>query len=159
MMAPEDKNKLEYVTEGLLGEVLASGPRGNASPRLLRDDGPERGYRGRLVECAARPDAAARHDVYARGPRRSCWSRSWREARRRRVVVRGRIYGRHSVFYAGETSVEIEVRGDFIVDCNGQPVDANAVGLLTTPTGNGTPGGTFLSSLRVGKRPAKGASS
>jgi hypothetical protein len=81
-----------------------------------------------------------------------------------RLVVDGSwfedgFYGRHSVFYAGETSIEIEVRGDFIVDCNGQPVDANAVGLLTKPTGNGTPGGTFLSSLRVGKRPAKGASS
>jgi hypothetical protein len=69
------------------------------------------------------------------------------------------FYGRHSVFYAGETSIEIEVRGDFIVDCNGQPVDANAVGLLTAPTGNGTPGGTFVSSIRVGKRPGKGASS
>jgi hypothetical protein len=79
-----------------------------------------------------------------------------------RVVVYGSwfedgFYGRHSVFYAGETSVEIEVRGDLIVDCNGQPVDANAVGLLTAPTGNGTPGGTFVSSIRVGKRLGKGA--
>jgi hypothetical protein len=83
-----------------------------------------------------------------------------------RIVVDGAwfedgFYGRNSVFYAGDTSVEIEVRGDFILDCNGQPVDANAVGLLPAPTGNGTPGGSFLSSIRVGRRPRpyKGAAS
>jgi hypothetical protein len=87
-----------------------------------------------------------------------------------RLVVDGSwfedgFWGSHSVFYAGETSVEIEVRGDLITDCNGQAVDADAVGLLSAPTGNGTPGGTFQSSLRVGIRPpryvakAKGASS
>jgi hypothetical protein len=75
-----------------------------------------------------------------------------------RLVVDGKwfedgFYGRHSVFYAGETSIEIAIRGDFIVDCNGLPVDADAVGLLSAPTGNGTPGGTFLSSIRVGQRP------
>ncbi len=48
-----------------------------------------------------------------------------------------------------EILVEVEVRGDFIVDCNGQAVDANAVGLSPFPSGNGTPGGTFLSSFRV----------
>ena len=45
--------------------------------------------------------------------------------------------------FHGETWVEIEVRGDFILDCNGQPVDANAVGRAAAPTGNGTPGGTL----------------
>ena len=45
--------------------------------------------------------------------------------------------------------VEIEIRGDLILDCNGQTVDANAVGLDAEPTGNGTQGGTFLSSFRV----------
>lgn len=46
--------------------------------------------------------------------------------------------------------VEIEIRGDFIVDCNGQAVDANAIGLLQQgPFGNGAPGGTFLSTFRV----------
>ncbi len=59
------------------------------------------------------------------------------------------LRGRRSVFLAGETTVEIEVRGDLIIDCNGQPVDANAVGLLAYPTGNGSPGGTFFSSFRV----------
>ena len=32
-------------------------------------------------------------------------------------------------------TVEIEIRGDFIVDCNGQTIDANAVGLSPAPTG------------------------
>lgn len=59
------------------------------------------------------------------------------------------LRGRRSVFLAGETTVEIEVRGDLIIDCNGQPVDANALGLLAYPTGNGSPGGTFFSSFRV----------
>jgi hypothetical protein len=57
--------------------------------------------------------------------------------------------------FNNETRVEIEVRGDFILDCNGQPVDANAVGLLPAPTGNGTPGGTFLSTFCVSPRPAR----
>ena len=57
--------------------------------------------------------------------------------------------------FNNETWVEIEVRGDFILDCNGQPVDANAVGLLAAPTGNGTPGGTFLSTFCVSPRPPR----
>jgi hypothetical protein len=57
--------------------------------------------------------------------------------------------------FNGPTWVEIEVRGDFILDCNGQPIDANAVGRRATPTGNGTPGGTFLSTFRVEPRPAQ----
>jgi hypothetical protein len=55
--------------------------------------------------------------------------------------------------FNGETWIEIEVRGDFILDCNGQPIDANAVGRLAAPSGNGTPGGTFLSTFRVKARP------
>jgi hypothetical protein len=66
--------------------------------------------------------------------------------------------GRHSVFLAGDTWVEIEIRGDLIVDCNGQPVDANASGLSLPPTGNGSPGGTFLSSFRVAQRKPSGKS-
>lgn len=45
--------------------------------------------------------------------------------------------------------VEIEVRGDLIEDCSGQTVDANTVGLVASPTGNGTPGGTYFSSFKV----------
>lgn len=62
------------------------------------------------------------------------------------------LWGRGSVFYE-DTWVEIEVRGDYILDCNGQPVDANAVGRVTHRSGNGTPGGTFLSTFQVGPRP------
>jgi hypothetical protein len=54
-----------------------------------------------------------------------------------------------SRFTAGEARVEIEVRGDFIIDCNGQAVDANARGLSAVPSGNGTPGDTFLSTFNV----------
>jgi hypothetical protein len=59
------------------------------------------------------------------------------------------------IFEGFETWVEIEVRGDYIVDCNGVTVDANAVGLAPAPTGNGTPGGTFLSSFRVEPAPPR----
>jgi hypothetical protein len=59
------------------------------------------------------------------------------------------INSRKRIFNQREALVEIEIRGDYIVDCNGQTVDANAVGLSPSPTGNGTPGGTFLSTFRV----------
>ena len=53
--------------------------------------------------------------------------------------------------------VWIEVRGDFILDCQGQAVDANARGFAlrgprceeVRPSGNGTPGGTLVSVFRV----------
>ena len=45
--------------------------------------------------------------------------------------------------------VEIEIRGDLILDCSGQPVDANSIGLQAAPTGNGTPGGTYFSTFKV----------
>ena len=35
--------------------------------------------------------------------------------------------------------VEIEIRGDLIVDCSGQTLDANPRGLAGLPSGNGTP--------------------
>jgi hypothetical protein len=57
-------------------------------------------------------------------------------------------------FQGGPTRVEIEIRGDFIIDCNGQAVDANAVGLAPAPTGNAAPGGTFLSTFLVDVAPA-----
>jgi hypothetical protein len=82
--------------------------------------------------------------------------------RRATIVVGGRwledaVRGTETVFHDSPTYVEIEVRGDFIVDCNGQAVDANAVGLSPGPTGNGTPGGTFISTFRVAR--AEGAQS
>jgi hypothetical protein len=49
--------------------------------------------------------------------------------------------------------IEIEVRGDLITDCHGQSVDANASGRHAVPSGNGTPGGTYVSSFPVTGKP------
>jgi hypothetical protein len=65
------------------------------------------------------------------------------------------IKSRKTVFNHDIATVEIEVRGDFIVDCNGQTIDANAIGLSPAPTGNGTPGGTFYSSFHVQARDSR----
>jgi hypothetical protein len=61
---------------------------------------------------------------------------------------------KHKIFNKDEALVEIAVFGDFIVDCNGQTVDANAIGLAPAPSGNGTPGGTFHSNFRVAQSDA-----
>lgn len=65
--------------------------------------------------------------------------------------VEDAVRGRRTIFMGEITSVEIEVRGDFIVDCNGLTLDANAVGLSPAPSGNGAPGGTFVSTFRVAR--------
>jgi len=71
------------------------------------------------------------------------------------LVVRSRwvkdaIFGSETRFdSAYGAMVEMEIRGDYIVDCNGQTVDANAVGRHAAPTGNGTPGGTHLTTFNV----------
>ncbi|HBB95854.1 MAG TPA: hypothetical protein DC054_10725 [Blastocatellia bacterium] len=67
--------------------------------------------------------------------------------------LRDTLRGAASIFQGKVTRVEVEVRGDFIVDCNGQTVDANPRGRVPVPTGNGTPGGTFLSTFLVGPAP------
>jgi hypothetical protein len=59
------------------------------------------------------------------------------------------VRGRRSLFIGAEARVEIEVRGDFIVDCNGQTVDANTIGLSAVRFGDGAPGGTLLSGFLV----------
>jgi hypothetical protein len=70
--------------------------------------------------------------------------------------VEDALRGIRTLFQGKERAgVEIEVRGDYIVDCNGLTVDGNAVGLAPAPTGNGTPGGTFLSSFRVEPAPGR----
>jgi hypothetical protein len=56
-----------------------------------------------------------------------------------------------SVFGSGVTRFEISVRGDYLLDCNGQMVDANAPGLEPAPTGNGTPGDTYFSTFLIAK--------
>jgi hypothetical protein len=62
-----------------------------------------------------------------------------------------------SLFSDRDFVIEIEIRGDLITDCYGQSVDANAIGLDPFPSGNGTPGGTYLSSFPVQKKPDSGA--
>ncbi|HSK62508.1 MAG TPA: hypothetical protein VK893_01660 [Pyrinomonadaceae bacterium] len=75
-----------------------------------------------------------------------------------RIVVSGKwlrdaVRGSHTIFANAKTRVEVEVRGDLIVDCNGQTVDANSFGLFRTQTGNDTAGGTFLSTFRLEPAP------
>jgi hypothetical protein len=53
-----------------------------------------------------------------------------------------------------EFTVEIEIRGDLILDCHGLALDGDAIGLRAAPSGNGTPGGTYLSCFHVEKKPA-----
>lgn len=69
--------------------------------------------------------------------------------------VRDAILSSKNLFNYQEALVEVEVRGDFIIDCNGQAVDAEAVGLSPAPTGDGAPGGRYLSSFRVAARRAQ----
>lgn len=49
--------------------------------------------------------------------------------------------------------VEIHIRGDLILDARGQAIDANALGMRPTPSGNGTPGGTFVSVFTIAPDP------
>ena len=58
--------------------------------------------------------------------------------------LRGTIGSDSNRFQTKATRVEVEVRGAFIIDCNGQMLDAN---------GNGTPGGTFISTFLVDAAP------
>ena len=57
--------------------------------------------------------------------------------------------------FAAGAEVEIEVRGDYITDCNGQQVDANTRGMTVVPSGNGTPGGSLVSTFRVEPKPPR----
>ena len=63
--------------------------------------------------------------------------------------VRDATVSKRTIFNQDEAQVEIEVFGDYMVDCNGQTVDANIRGLCAVPSGNGTPGGTLRSNFRV----------
>ncbi|REE18413.1 hypothetical protein B0G71_1429 [Paraburkholderia sp. BL27I4N3] len=80
------------------------------------------------------------------------------ETRELRIVVTPRWL--HNEIRSDEDSwfterdfmIEIQIRGDLILDCNFQPVDGDAIGLVGLPSGNGTPGGTFRSSFMVGAK-------
>lgn len=63
------------------------------------------------------------------------------------------VSGAWSDFDDGPTTVEIEVRGGYILDCHGQAVCGAALGLHPLPSGNDTPGGTFVTRFRVATKP------
>lgn len=65
--------------------------------------------------------------------------------------VNDAILGDETRFDNFGARVEIQIRGDYILDCHGQAVDANAAGLRAFPTGNGSPGGTYVSTFKVQK--------
>jgi hypothetical protein len=78
---------------------------------------------------------------------------------RARIVLRWGWYNdevspqcTESWFEDESIAIEIEIRGDLIRDCNDIAVDANPRGEYGVPTGNGTPGGTFVSAFRVAKK-------
>jgi hypothetical protein len=61
------------------------------------------------------------------------------------------LTGRENI--AGEI-LKITLHCDFILDCHGRPVDGDHL-RGKTPTGNGAPGGTFLSWFRIEERPGR----
>jgi hypothetical protein len=103
-------------------------------------------------------------DVHRAEPTNGDPDRTTREVRLK--VDRGwhsEVINIASKFRTEGATVQIEVHGDYILDCHGQPVDGNAHGFAlrdfadgkpTKPSGNGTPGGTFLSVFRIDKRSA-----
>jgi hypothetical protein len=58
-----------------------------------------------------------------------------------------------SWFSEGNFEVRIQVDGNGILDCHDQAVDADALGVRATPTGDGVAGGLFSSSFSVSARP------
>jgi hypothetical protein len=54
-----------------------------------------------------------------------------------------------TVFNRNFARVEILIRGDYLLDCNGIPVDANARGASAAPSGNGVPGDNYFSTFIV----------
>ncbi len=59
------------------------------------------------------------------------------------------IWDRNTLVRHARARAEIEIRGDYIIDCKGQALDANAVGLRPAPSGNGSPGGNYLSVFHI----------
>lgn len=63
--------------------------------------------------------------------------------------VSDELNNRNSLLRWQTSRVEIHIRGDLILDARGQAVDADALGVRATPSGNGTPGGTFISVFSI----------
>lgn len=122
-------------------------------------------FSGPLQRDTLRADCVAIHVTFKEY--RTGWGETFRVPLRRPVYdeatctmtlvvepgwVGDEIVSENSAFRAEVGLVEIEVRGDFILDCCGQAVDANAIGLAAPPaTGNGAPGGTFRSTFYAGE--------
>lgn len=66
--------------------------------------------------------------------------------------VDDQVWDSTTVFRHPHTRVEIEIRGDSILDCHGQALDGEAIGRHPAPSGNGSPGGTNLTTFRVEPR-------
>jgi hypothetical protein len=89
--------------------------------------------------------------------------------RRATIIVSGdwiwdEIQGPKSAFQVPDDAdyfpfLEIDIYGDLILDCRGQPVDANSFGSNIVTTGNGTPGGTCRTVFRVSAKPLQHRSS
>lgn len=63
--------------------------------------------------------------------------------------VNDELRNRNTLLKRDTCRVEIHIRGDLILDARGQAVDANALGMRATPSGNGTPGGSFVSVFSI----------
>jgi len=71
------------------------------------------------------------------------------------------VVGGANIFGSAKFRMEILVHGDYILDCRGQAIDANARGTALSqrdpaPSGNGSPGGTFRSLLWIQKQSSSG---
>ncbi|WP_395018481.1 hypothetical protein [Dongia sp.] len=65
--------------------------------------------------------------------------------------IRDELTGKNSILRREDDNflVEVEVRGTILRDCHNQALDADPGFESPTPSGNGTPGGVFLSSFLV----------
>ncbi|MBV1800630.1 hypothetical protein [Siccirubricoccus sp. G192] len=147
------------------------------------------GFDGPVIIDTVTPDAVAitaliQDGVSEWGGRGTRWGDTWRvpvirlephpepddpagTARSFTIVVNGRwaesqIFNTDLCrFLGGPSTIEIEIRGDMILDCRGQAVDANTFGAHRPDaqlgggrgrSGNGTPGGSFLSPIHLERR-------
>ena len=126
-----------------------------AMTAVIQDGGYRRGTYGiawgqvlrvPILKVKPEPDSRQPGDPPGTSRRYRCWvDQKWWDSQINEVTS--------SRFCEGPSTIEIEIRGDLILDCRGQAVDANAIGRRSEgPFGNGTPGGTFLSIFPLERR-------
>ena len=126
-----------------------------AMTAVIQDGGYRRGTYGiawgqvlrvPILKLTPEPDAHQPPDPPGTARSYRCWvDQKWWDSQVSDVTS--------SRFCEGPSTIEIEIRGDLILDCRSQAVDANAVGRRNDgPFGNGTPGGTFLSIFPLERR-------